>query len=111
MTTLAPPPRVGEDDLWATADGLIARVATGDQAALAELYDMTAARVFGLIRRTIGDRDEAESVLQNVFVDVWTHATHFDVSRGSALLWISGVVRRRLLQVASCQALDDLPAA
>lgn len=107
MTTLAPPTRASEDDPWATADDVLTRVATGDRLALAELYDGTAGRVFGLIRRTVGDPIVAEAVLQGVYVDVWTHAPKFDARRGSALLWLGGVVRRRLLQIPGGREHDD----
>lgn len=51
----------------AVAD-LIVRVASGDQAAFATLYDMLSSRVFGLILRVLINRAQSEEVLQEVFL-------------------------------------------
>ena len=40
----------------------------GDEAAFAELYDATAARLFGLVLRTVRDRAQAEEVTQDAFI-------------------------------------------
>ena len=110
MTTLAPSPQAGEDDPWAEADELLSKVASGDQAALAELYDATAARVFGLIRRSVGDSDLAEAILQTVYLDVWKRAPNFAAHRGSALLWLGAIVRLRLLESRSGRTFGDASA-
>lgn len=110
MTTLAPSPRAGEDDPWAAADDLLSKVASGDQAALAELYDATAARVFGVIRRSVKDSDLAETILQSVYLDVWRSAPNFETHRDSALLWLGAIVRLRLLDSRSGRTFGDASA-
>jgi RNA polymerase sigma-70 factor (ECF subfamily) len=50
---------------------LMSRIAARDEDALAELYDDLAPRLLGLIRRILGSREEAEEVLQGVFLRVW----------------------------------------
>lgn len=77
------------------------RVASGDQLALAELYDLTSGRVYGLLLRAVKNPALAATMLQDVYVDVWTRATAFDASAGAGLTWLGGVVRRRLLRGAS----------
>ena len=111
MTTLAPSPSTGEDDPWATTDALLTRVALGDQLALAELYDLTSGRIYGLLLRAVKDPALAETMLQDVYVDVWTRATEFDVSAGTAPTWLGGVVRRRLLRGAAAQPDDGSAVA
>lgn len=101
MTTLAPPPPTGEDDAWAATDALLARVAAGDQLALAELYDATSGRVYGLLLRAMKSPALAETMLHEVYVEIWSRATEFDGSTGTALTWLGGIVRRRLLIGAS----------
>ena len=56
----------------------IARVATGDQAAFASLYDVLAPTVFGVVRRVLRDPSQAEEVTQEVFVEIWKQAARFD---------------------------------
>lgn len=87
--------------MWASTDALLARVAGGDQLALAELYDATSGRVYGLLLRAVKSRALAATMLQDVYVDVWSHAAEFDASSGTALTWLGGIVRRRLLRGSS----------
>ena len=56
---------------------LVLRVAAGDQAAFARVYDLLAPRVFGLILRVLVDRAQSEEVLQEVFLEVWQSASRF----------------------------------
>jgi len=61
---------------------LIERIVARDQAAVGELYDRHFRLLFGLILRIIRDRGEAEEILQEVFVLVWTRAETYNVSIG-----------------------------
>ena len=45
-------------------DDLLRQVSRGDEAAFERLYDQLAAPVFGLVRRVVRDRAQAEDVLQ-----------------------------------------------
>ena len=111
MTTLAPSPSTGEDDPWATTDALLTRVASGDQLALAELYDLTSQRVYGLLLRAVKNPALAETMLQDVYVEVWTRAIEFYVTSAAALPWLGGIVRRRLLRGATPQVGDGSAVA
>ena len=48
--------------------------AAGDQSAFAELYDVLAPTVFGVVRRVVRDAAQSEEVTQEVFVEVWRNA-------------------------------------
>ena len=52
---------------WA---GLLARIAAGDQPALAEFYDASSAKVFGLVMKILADRTVAEEVTMDVYTQV-----------------------------------------
>jgi RNA polymerase sigma-70 factor (ECF subfamily) len=91
-----------------TPDVLLTRTAHGDERAFEQLYDLVAARVFGLIRRILRDPAQAEEVTQEVLVDVWRTATRFDPDRGSATSWIFTIAHRRAVdRVRSEQAAGD----
>ena len=57
------------------------RVASGDRAALKDVYDATSAKLFGVCLRILGNRSEAEDVLQEVYITVWSKADRFDAER------------------------------
>lgn len=76
---------------------LTRRVAGGDEAALELLYDRYAGRVYGLAIRLLGDNDDAEEVVQDVFVRLWQHAGAFDASRATLGTWLLTVTRRRAI--------------
>jgi RNA polymerase sigma-70 factor (ECF subfamily) len=88
-------PKDARDDAGDAA--VMARLAGGEQAALAELYDRYGSLLLGLGVRVLGDRAEAEDVLHDVFVEVWKRAADFDAARGSVKTWIAMRMRSRCL--------------
>ena len=98
-----------EDDLRpSTPDELLTRVAGGDQLAFAELYDQTAPRVLGLVKRLLKDHAQSEEVTQEVFLEIWQTATRFDTARGSASSWMLTMAHRRAVdRVRASQAGRD----
>jgi len=76
---------------------LVQRIAKGDQAALAALYDGTNRLVYGLILRVLGDSSTAEEVLLDVYTQVWRQAASYDTGRGSPLAWLTTIARSRAI--------------
>jgi RNA polymerase sigma-70 factor (ECF subfamily) len=76
-----------------SADGLLVRVATGDERAFARLCDLFAGPVLGEALRHLGDRAAAEDVTQEVFLRIWKGARSFDPERGRAEAWIATIAR------------------
>jgi RNA polymerase sigma-70 factor, ECF subfamily len=72
---------------------LLQRIVARDTAALAELYDRHSRLLFGLILRIVRDRPEAEEVLQEVFVRVWTRAELLDSRLGGPTPWLVRLAR------------------
>jgi len=81
-------------DQQAVADA-IAQVARGDAQALKLLYDMTAPKLFAVCLRIVGDRGEAEEVLQEVYVTAWQRAGSFDPERAGGMTWLTTIARSR----------------
>lgn len=81
----------------AADEELLGAVASGDESALAQLYDRYSAILFGLLLRILRDRGEAQDVLQEVFLRTWQRARDFDASRGRVLPWLSMLARSRAL--------------
>jgi RNA polymerase sigma-70 factor (ECF subfamily) len=75
------------------------RIAAGDEAALAEVYDEHAPLVYGLALRTTGDRGMAEDVTQDVFVNLWKQPHRFDPDRGSLRALLAAMARNRAIDL------------
>jgi RNA polymerase sigma-70 factor (ECF subfamily) len=78
-----------------TADVLLGQVARGGEAAFAELYELIAPRLYGLVLRVVRDPSQSEEVAQEALVEIWRTASRFDPARGSATAWMYTIAHRR----------------
>ena len=76
---------------------LLRRLAHGDEAALAALYDAWGQRVHALAHWMLGDPDEAEDVVEETFWQIWRTAMHYDAWRAPGAAWIMLIARSRAL--------------
>ena len=74
---------------------LLKAVAARDEAALGQLYDRYRLILFGVLMRILNNREEAEDVLQEVFLQVWRRAADFDENRGRPFTWLVTLARSR----------------
>jgi RNA polymerase sigma-70 factor, ECF subfamily len=79
------------------AHALLRRLASGDQKALGEFYDLYAGLANGLALRILRDSSDAEDVVQEAFVQVWRQASRYDPGRGSPQAWLCTIARTRAL--------------
>lgn len=97
MSHLSPVPS-GEHSPEGTGTALAAllqRSARGDERAFAELYDLTARRVHGLVLRVVRDPAQAEEVTQEVYLQAWRTSARYDEAKGSAMSWLMTLAHRR----------------
>lgn len=73
----------------------LARVANRDSDALKYVYRHTSAKLFGVCLRILDSREEAEDVLQDVYLTVWNKAGQFDSERASPITWLVSLARNR----------------
>lgn len=76
---------------------LLRQVADGRRDAFESLYRQTSATLLGICLRVLRDRDEAEDVLQEVYVAVWSRAGQFDAGRARAMTWLGSIARNRAI--------------
>lgn len=88
-----------------TNEDLLQQVAVGDREAFAQLYDRTAPRVFGLVKRLLRDHAQSEEVTQEIFLEIWQSAGRYDSSKGGAIAWMLTMTHRRAVdRVRASQA-------
>ena len=78
---------------------LISRMVKQQEVALSELYRRYASMLLGLSRRILGSTEDAEEVLQEVFVQAWSQAERYDQRRASASTWLVLITRSRSIDL------------
>ena len=80
---------------------LVRRLAQGDTGALSELYDRYASVLYTVAFRILGDRESAEDLVQDVFMEAWKKAADYDPGRASVRTWLILRARSRALDRAT----------
>ena len=80
-----------------------------------ECLDTYGGLVWSLARRMLRNAEDAEDVVQDVFVDIWKNAQRFDESQASETTFIAMIARRRIIdrvryasRRVSADSLDDV---
>jgi RNA polymerase sigma-70 factor, ECF subfamily len=84
-------------DVPSPSPELLRRVAAGDRTAFAELYRLTAPKLFPVALRITQRRDLAEEVLQESFVAIWNQSASYDPVKGVPIVWMTTIVRHRAI--------------
>ena len=76
---------------------LLAAMAGGDRAALADLYDSLSRPLYSLAIRITNDADEAQDIVQDVFLQMWRKASTYDTAVGTVFAWAATLTRNRAI--------------
>lgn len=88
---------------------LVKAIARGDEGALGTLYRAHGGRVYGYLLRLLGRADDAEEVLDDLFMGIWQRASSYDGSRGTPLTWIFNMARSRAIDQLRRRRRQDRP--
>ncbi len=83
---------------------LVARVAAGDDLALAEAFDALAGPVYAMAVRVLGDASAAQDVVQEVFVQLWTHPQRYDPATAPLRTYLMVLARSRAIDAVRADA-------
>ncbi len=72
--------------------------ADGDKDAFSILYDRFSRPLFSLILKILGNPTEAEDVVQEVFVELWSKAMDFDGTRAQPFTWAVSIARNKAIE-------------
>lgn len=73
------------------------RVASNDEAAIAELYDRFGSLVYRMAVQAMPNKAEAEDAVQEVFIRLWRTADRYDQTRAALVTWVMLISRRHLV--------------
>jgi RNA polymerase sigma-70 factor (ECF subfamily) len=76
---------------------LVTASRSGDQGAMAALYDRYSSIVYSVALRVLQDTGAAEDVLQDIFMQLWRNPGAFDASRGNMGAWLAVIARHRAI--------------
>lgn len=76
---------------------LMKRIKAKDEEALGELYDLYSRLLYGMVISIVKKREEAEDVLQEVFIKIWEKASSFDEERGNVYSWLVTLTRNKAI--------------
>ncbi|HET8550789.1 MAG TPA: sigma-70 family RNA polymerase sigma factor [Bryobacteraceae bacterium] len=101
---------VGIDRGWSTGarDALwrshLEGVRAGRQEALAALYDESSSLVYTIVLRIVGNREDAEEVMLDVYSQVWRSASGYQPDRGTVTGWLTMLARSRAIDRVRARA-------
>jgi RNA polymerase sigma-70 factor, ECF subfamily len=87
-------PGVGGTDAFLTS-----RLTAGDDLALAEAFDRFGRAVYGAASRVVGDGASAQDVVQDVFVELWSHPDRYDPAAGPLRTYLIVLARHRAVDL------------
>jgi RNA polymerase sigma-70 factor (ECF subfamily) len=76
-----------------TQEELLPLLLRKEERAFTQLYDMYSKSLFSIITNLIKDREEAEDVLQEVFVKIWKNIETYNQSKGRLYTWMLNIAR------------------
>ena len=85
---------------------LLDRVARADESALKELYALTSSKLYGVAVRVVTNREWAEDVLQEAYLNIWKIAGDYKASLSPPMAWMGLLVRSRGLDFLRRRASD-----
>lgn len=78
-----------------TLELLLVKCSMGDQAAFAKLYQLVSSKLNGIAYRILHNRDTANEVLQEAFVQIWRNASEYRADKAEPMTWMGSIVRYR----------------
>lgn len=79
---------------------LVALLQQRNEKAFSYLYDNYSSALYGIVNAVVTDKEVANDVLQNVFINIWRKMESYDASKGRLFTW--------MLNIARNAAIDEL---
>lgn len=77
----------------ADLENMISMIALGNKREFQNLYNATAAKLFGICLRVLDNKSDAEEALQETYIKVWRSADRFVSGQASPISWLATIAR------------------
>jgi RNA polymerase sigma-70 factor (ECF subfamily) len=78
---------------------LLAACALNDRKAFSNLYNITSAKLYGVVLRILNREDWAQDCLQDAYIKVWNNAGNYRAHLAAPLTWMSAIARNQALDL------------
>jgi RNA polymerase sigma-70 factor (ECF subfamily) len=76
---------------------LLCRISSHDELALTMLYDKYSKVLFNIILHLVRRQEEAEDILQEVFLQIWNRADMYNKQLGPPISWLIRIARNKAI--------------
>lgn len=92
-------------------DDLLERIAQSDQGAFRRLVQRHADRAYGVALRILRNASDAEDVVQDTLLKVWTHRGRWTSGKAKFSTWLYRVVTNRCIDLRRLPRTEDMERA
>ena len=78
-----------------------------EEKAFSYLYDNYSGALYGIVNSIVTDREIANDVLQNVFVNIWRKIESYDPAKGRLFTWMLNIARNAAIDEVRSKGFRD----
>lgn len=78
-----------------------------NEKAFAYLYDNYSGALYGIVNAIVTDKEVANDVLQNVFVNIWRKIESYDATKGRLFTWMLNIARNASIDEVRSKGYKD----
>ena len=78
-----------------------------NEKAFGYLYDNYSGALFGIVNSIVTDKEIANDVLQNVFVNIWRKIESYDATKGRLFTWMLNIARNASIDEVRSKGFRD----
>lgn len=86
---------------------LVTSLQQHDSQSFSYLYDNYASALYGIINQIVADKETANDVLQDVFVNIWKKIESYDSSKGRLFTWMLNIARNASIDKVRSRPYQD----
>jgi RNA polymerase sigma-70 factor (ECF subfamily) len=86
---------------------LVALLQQRNEKAFGYLYDNYSGALYGIVNSIVTDKEVANDVLQNVFVNIWRKIESYDATKGRLFTWMLNIARNAAIDEVRSKGFRD----